>query len=107
YRVLKDKKEIQMLLLLPGLLLSQWLVFRKRKSFLHNSYFALYSVAHSTLLLQVFAPVYLISHTLFMYLYIGLGAIFPIVYNVYAGVNFYAPDWRVLVVRNEIGRAHV
>jgi hypothetical protein len=100
-RALMDKKEIQMLLLLPGLLLSQWLVFRgKRKSFLHNSYFALYTQAHATLILQIFAPIFFISHTLFMYIYFLLGAAFPVAYNIYAGVNFYSPDWRTLVTRN-------
>jgi hypothetical protein len=96
-----QRKEAQLLILLPGLLFCQWLFFRRRKnSFLHNSYFALYTTAHYILLLLPLTIFFLISETLFLYSYSILGFVFPIVYNTYAGINFYSPDWRKLVLKN-------
>src|SRR5690349_18050441 len=51
------RPELAMFLILPGLILAQWLLFRKlRPSFIHNSYFVLFTLAHTTLAAQIFVP---------------------------------------------------
>jgi hypothetical protein len=96
-----ERKEVQMLILVPGLLLSQWLFFRRtKKSFLHNSYFALYTLAHYTLLLMPLALLFFVSEKLFYYTYLTLGLVVPIAYNIYSGVNYYSTDWRNLILKN-------
>lgn len=100
-RAFFQRKEVQLLILIPGLLLSQWLFFRKkRNSFFQNSYFALYTLGHTLLLLMPIMVLFFISENLFYYTYITLGSVFPMAYGIYSGVNFYSTDWRKLVLRN-------
>jgi len=94
-------KEGQLLLTVPATLLFQWLVFRsKRKSFLHNSYFALYAMGHYVLLLMPVYLIYLVSHDLFDYVNMPLGFIVAIGYCTYAGYGFYSTDIKGLLLRS-------
>ncbi|HQQ99056.1 MAG TPA: DUF3667 domain-containing protein [Cyclobacteriaceae bacterium] len=96
-----ERKEVHLLLVLPGLLLCQWLFFRRTgKSFLHNAYFALFTMGQYVLLILPLYVLFYVSRDLFYFVNMSLSLVFPVVYCTYAGVGFYPMDLKKLVLKN-------
>lgn len=96
-----NSKSGQMLLLMPSILLLQWLLFRKyRKSFAENAYFALFTASHYVLLILPLTGVFFIDKKLFYYLYMTIGFVAPPLYMAWAGTVFYRQNYGPMIVRN-------
>ena len=96
-----ERKEVHLLLVLPGLLLCQWLFFRRTgKSFLHNAYFALFTMGQYVSLMLPLYVLYFISRDLFYLANMYLSVVVPVIYCTYAGVGFYSLDLKNLAVKN-------
>jgi hypothetical protein len=96
-----NSKSGQMLLLIPSILLFQWLLFRKyRKSFAENVYFALFTTSHYILLILPLTALFFVDKEVFYYLYLVAGIVAPPVYMAWAGIIFYRQKFGPLIGRN-------
>ncbi|HBK87366.1 MAG: DUF3667 domain-containing protein [Cyclobacteriaceae bacterium] len=102
------RREVQLLLMLPGLLLCQWLFFRHTgKSFLHNAYFALFTMSQYVLLVLPFYVLFYISRDIFYFTNLTVSLVVPVIYCTYAGVGFYPMELKKLALRNVLLYASV
>ena len=98
-----QRKEIQLLFILPGTILFQWLLFRKfRPSFIQNVFFALFAGAQYLLLTLPLVLLFLVSKEVHYQVTLVSSFILPVLFNTYAAIGFYGVGWKGLLWRSAL-----